>query len=387
MKILHIAPITLTGNNTDPTDKENFFKIGGLSKSVTKLAEAQKFNGHSVGVISTRESLKPFSETIYWDTLENKSFLSLLLNDPFENIEKRFGLPDILNTHDIYEIKQLPFIFHAIRRKIKVFITPRGCLSKVARSEKLVKKSVYINLIFNPLVYFIEGFVALNLGEKKEIRNLYKRKKIVIIHNGIENNEKFLELNKNIFRKKLTKKNINIGFVGRFEVYIKGLDILLEAYSEYQRKVKNTNIELTFIGEHSNKKYNSIKYFKKVRQKLSNNSKFRVLKPLFNEEKWAAMSDFDIFIHNSRTEGMPNAVLEAMSIGIPCVVSPETNMEKIILDAESGWVVENNKHNLIKLFYLIEKLSKDELFEKGQKGLRYSQNKLSWETIAEGSYE
>ena len=387
MKILHVAPITLTSDDSNPIDKETIFKIGGLSKSVTKLAEAQNFNKHDVGVISTRNSLRPVSRNIYWDTLSKKSFVKLLFIDPFKTIEKEFGLPDILNTHDIYEIKQLPFIFYAIRRNIKVFITPRGCLSEVARSEKWIKKSIYITFILNPLVYFIEGFVALNEGERKEIRKLYKKKKIPIIHNGIENNEKFFELNKDIFRKKLARKTINIGFVGRFEVYIKGLDILLEAYVDYQKKVKDINIVLTLIGEHSYKKCNSSKYFQKVKSKLIDGSKLQIVRPLFNEEKWAAMSDFDLFIHNSRSEGMPNSVLEAMSIGLPCIVSPQTNMGKIISDSESGWVVKNNKEDLLNLFSFIESLNKQYLFEIGQKGLKYSQQKLSWENIAAKSYD
>ena len=78
------------------------------------------------------------------------SFLKLLFNDPFHQIEKEFGLPEILHTHDIYEIKQLVFIYHAIRKNIKIYISPRGTLSPVALSRNRVKKILYMHLLLNP---------------------------------------------------------------------------------------------------------------------------------------------------------------------------------------------------------------------------------------------
>jgi len=388
VKILHIAPIEVLENHQSNYDsKSDIFKIGGLSKSVTKLAEAQSVNNQIVGVITTRKSIRSVSQNIYWDSLYKNSFFNLLFNDPFNKIENKFGLPDVINTHDIYEIKQIPFILHAIRRKIKVYITPRGTLSKIAISRNWIKKYLYIYLVLNLFIPFIEGFVALNQGEKNNIRNFYKKKKIIIIRNGIEDNHKYFVANKNIFDSKLDNKIINIGFVGRFEVYIKGLDILLESYIDYQKQVNDIRIVLTLIGEHSNKRYNSIKYFDTTKEKLIDKSKLRILKPLYNDAKWTAMSNFDIFIHPSRTEGMPNAVLEAMSIGIPCIVSPETNMETIVSNAKCGWTINNNKKHLLEKLIKIQDINKKELFEMGQNGMKYAQSNLAWEMVAKTIYK
>ena len=38
------------------------------------------------------------------------------------------------------------------------------------------------------------------------------------------------------------------------------------------------------------------------------------------------MYEFDLFIHTFRFEGHPIAVLEALSYGIPCLLTPGTNM-------------------------------------------------------------
>ena len=39
-------------------------------------------------------------------------------------------------------------------------------------------------------------------------------------------------------------KNINVGFLGRFDIHIKGLDLLLEAYLRYQKNTNDINILL-----------------------------------------------------------------------------------------------------------------------------------------------
>jgi glycosyltransferase involved in cell wall biosynthesis len=44
----------------------------------------------------------------------------------------------------------------------------------------------------------------------------------------------------------------------------------------------------------------------------------------------------DVFLFPSRQEGMPNSVLEAMSCGVPCVLSTSSGMQDLIADGENG---------------------------------------------------
>jgi len=47
---------------------------------------------------------------------------------------------------------------------------------------------------------------------------------------------------------------------------------------------------------------------------------------------------FDIFILTSHREGMPNAVLEAMSAGLPCVVTAVGGSREVVLDGMTGFL-------------------------------------------------
>ena len=117
---------------------------------------------------------------------------------------------------------------------------------------------------------------------------------------------------------------------------------------------------MVFLGEHRSKKneYDSKIFIKSIRNKLNNKNSLRLIPAIYGDKKYKEIAKFDILIQPSRTEGMPNTVLEAMSVGIPCCVSPETNMGNIIKKfTGSGWVVARTV-DLIKFFLLKEKYDK-----------------------------
>lgn len=82
----------------------------------------------------------------------------------------------------------------------------------------------------------------------------------------------------------------------------------------------------------------------------------------------------DIFVMASRTEGMSNALLEAMSYGLPCVTTAVGGNKEIIINGENGFLVEPEKPE--KMAKAIIELIKDQ-------GLRESIGKNARQTIKE----
>ncbi len=379
MKILHIAPIKFS--KVSRINMSGNFSLEGISNSVTSLAEAQMRNGKKVGIITSFRSEKVVSENIYWGELVN-IFYSFSL---FIKTLKTFGKPDVIHIHDIYNLRQLFFSFFYIILGVKIFVSPRGSFSDVALSRSKIKKKFFL-FFFRIYVFFIYSFSALNIGEKKQIRKIFKNKKIIIIGNGSNIDENRAQRLESTFSKKNNSRTLTVGYIGRFDVFIKGLDNLLTAYKNYQKNSKEIKINLIFIGEHRSKEFNSYEFFNEMKNEMVDPDKFIIKNAIFGEEKWRELAGFDLLILPSRSEGMPNVVLEAMSIGIPCMVSPHTNMKEVILASNSGWVVESEKNEIEKFFHHLNDVQKSDFSEKGKNAKNFLKDNLTWDRIAKLDY-
>lgn len=133
----------------------------------------------------------------------------------------------------------------------------------------------------------------------------------------------------------------------------KGQDILIKAFVKVKRE--NPNAHLWFIGVYSEK--NS--YF----QKLVNLSKTYNLDDCIhfvgydkNPFRWT--NHADCFVLPSRQEGLPNALIEASYIGVPCVATKCLDMiSQIIKDGYNGYIVpvddvDGMAEAMIKSIYL-----------------------------------
>lgn len=378
MKILHIAPIKFKKNFN--IDSENN-SPEGISKSVPSLANAQKQNGNYVGIISSSKSEVAVSKDIYWNSLKN-TYSSFFL---FLRVLRDFGKPDLIHIHDIYSLRQIFFSLFFILLNVKIFISPRGCFSNIALSRSKIKKKLFL-VFFKLYAFFIYSFAALNDGEKRQISKLFKNKRIIIISNGSDYDAKKNKSLEKKFQEKNNKAFYTVGYLGRFDVFIKGLDNLLKAYSNYQMNTDEILIKLVFVGEHRSKEIDSVEFFSSMQTNLPNPEMFIVKEPCYGIEKWRELASFDLLALPSRSEGMPNVVLEAMSIGVPCMVSPETNMSEIILNSDSGWLVETNEKDIEFFFNNLIKIKKEELVKKGNNAKNFLKDNLTWDRIAKTDY-
>jgi glycosyltransferase involved in cell wall biosynthesis len=379
MKVIHIAPV-----KTAKVLGSNVLTAEGLSNSVFNLIEAQNRNDIDAGLLTLK---KPAIDAFFNETLYNESIVSLIFPNFYLEIVKKFGEPDVVHSHDIYSVKQLLLLWTIVNSGAKVYISPRGVFSKVALSRSKYKKLLF-RIIFDFLIVRkIYGFVALNIGEERSIKELYPNKRIIVAPNGVRYNYTghcYFDRN---FREKYQQSIVNIGFLGRFDVYIKGLDILLNSYVEYQARTTNIKIKLTFVGEHRNKnEFSSTDFFRKISRKLVDKSMFDVRPPSYGDAKWEEITKFDVLIQPSRTEGMPNTVLEAMSIGVPCVVSKQTNMSDIIHEAQCGWVTDLNEDSLLNIFTHLEKMDKITMIRSGINGMKYVKKNLTWDIVSKIPY-
>jgi glycosyltransferase involved in cell wall biosynthesis len=147
-------------------------------------------------------------------------------------------------------------------------------------------------------------------------------------------------------------KNIKIVYSGRFVNNPKNVDKILDLFLKLAKE--NLEIEFSLIGS-GNEKYN-------LQQKIDEsgyNKRIKIYKPLKNGEYKEFLAQHQIIVLLSDHEGTPGAIMDGMSCGLVPVVSNTEGIEKLVINNENGFVVDNKTNAPFKK--IIELLRNNDL--------------------------
>lgn len=92
----------------------------------------------------------------------------------------------------------------------------------------------------------------------------------------------------------------------------------------------------------------------------------------------------DAFVLSSMTEGLPNAVMEAMATGLPVVATDVGGVRELVTDAISGLVVPSKDIvALSKAMIFMMSMSVDERTKMGQAGQKHIQDSFELDVVAQ----
>ncbi|WP_159458975.1 glycosyltransferase [Fusobacterium sp.] len=301
------------------------------------------------------------------------------LNDyPDKKISKLpepFNNPDLVIIESFYHIvMNSRFIFELIHRKIPYIIIPRGELTEKAQKRKMLKKMIANIIICKKYAKKALAIQYLTNKEKLESEKLKWSSKSIIIPNGIES----LEVKKEVF---FCSNKIKCIFIGRIEPYQKGLDILIKACVKLKEKLNTLNCEILIYGPDVDGKLNDLKAIVKNLE-LENTIKF--YGEIYGKDKVKVLLESDVFLMPSRFEGHPMALIEALSYGLPAVVSTGSNMREEIEQNDAGWGADANVNDFA--FVLNKMLDELNLCEKKGKNARKLAINYTWGNISKISH-
>lgn len=165
-------------------------------------------------------------------------------------------------------------------------------------------------------------------------------------------------------RKYKAKSHYNIVCIGSLAQMYKGADVMLEALKYINEKNCGFSINLTWLGDGVYKSEMQI-----LAKKLGIDDKVRFLGNVNSEGVFNQIKLSDLFVHPSRTEGLPRAVIEAMCKGIPVVA---TNVGGIPELLEEKAMVNKNDFKALAI-KIIEVLSSPAFYnQQADRNLKFS---------------
>lgn len=334
--------------------------------------ENSKTSGVSIAVLQHVAAQGQYAETALINTNGIKIAdvqTQLPFCKPFDvrALPKPFDRPDLAIFQECYRPVYLSIAKNLKRNGIPYIIVPHGELGREAQKKKYLKKKAANLLLFNR---FTEHSAAIQCLSKREFEETAFGKNKFIGTNGVvipkEKKEEF------------SSAGVKIVYVGRLDAYHKGLDLLLEAVRLSKQILIDHGCKIELYGPDYAGRFDHV-------QSLIQENEVQDLVSLNHEivgtDKVKKLLEADIFVQTSRFEGMPLGILEAMSYGLPCLVTEGTAVGEIVSEAHAGWVAKTNAQDIANR--LVDAVNdRSEWGEYGENGRKAVQERYSWDIVA-----
>jgi glycosyltransferase involved in cell wall biosynthesis len=186
-------------------------------------------------------------------------------------------------------------------------LEPRGAYDPHIVARRRDIKRLWWRIAERRLVHEAAAIHVFYEEERSALEALGYRGAVVVVPNGTAANEGIRWMGGGGY----------LLFLGRFDVQHKGLDLLLEGLASLPAR------ERPLVRLHGS---DHAKGGRRALQKLVNRYELetwiRIGEPIFGRDKQHALAACDGFVYPSRWDACPNAVLEAVGIGIPTVATP-----------------------------------------------------------------
>lgn len=314
------------------------FAVGKkFSKNGVPVKSGAEFHGenHALQLIKRGHHVTIMAKKRYWFTKarENINGIDLVrLHAPFRWLEIILRL---LTTHrhlDAFYILGVSkfsvwaiVLAHLLRKPVTMSLT--------ISEEVFYKDKGWRNKIFASCDHYIA--ISNEICEKLVEKSGVERKKITVLGQGIDtakysviSKEEKIKLRRN---SDISESALVVLFCARI-VMRKGVDTVQKVWRKIYDKFPTAKLVLVGGGEN-----NIIEEFKKLSVELNNS--IIIVGEVDNPCMYYQMAD--IYFLPSRCEGLPTTLMEAMSCGLPSIVSDIGGCNDLVSDDINGYVVDS----------------------------------------------
>ncbi len=313
MKIIHVV-----------LGKANPDRMNGVNKVAYQLAKTQCELGYDVSVWGIANSVEHnYPERNFSTRLFMQQSNKLWLDAALEKEVRQLPGDAVVHLHGAF----IPEFFHLSQKLhkqgIRYVYTPHGSLTAAAMQQSKLRKQVYFSLFEKKLIKNAKTVQLLGEQEYSYIDRLVEAPHKVLIPNGMDLGEI------PALPEKSEREVPVFNFCGRLDTYHKGLDLMLTGFQLFLKKGHLARLEL--IGDGADRPA-----LEQLAESLGIRQQVIFHGAKYGDEKYRLMAQGDLFLHTSRMEGFPMAVLEAAALGLPCLTSEPTNINSYIRKFDAG---------------------------------------------------
>lgn len=334
-----------------------FQEKGGPVVKVRAIALGLSRRGHDVTVLTADFGFKPSlapamkAEKCRWGWCAEEQgvqaiflrsrghYRALTFNpDVIKYCSVSLAKHDVVHIYGLYDLFGPAVAFFCRRHRIPYVVEPMGMFRPIVRNFRA--KKLYHFLLGNRLLRGARRVIATSEQEKQElVTGGINPVRVVVRRNGIDIPVSLPPAG--AFREKWTisPQTRIVLFLGRL-VSKKSPDLLLEAFALWRRETLHAaDSILVLAGPEERDGYLARLKSLAVASGIAGNVLFTG--PLYDDAKWAAYRDANVFVLPSQNENFGNSAAEAMACGTPVIVTDQCGIAPIV-DGRAGQVVPHD---------------------------------------------
>jgi glycosyltransferase involved in cell wall biosynthesis len=241
---------------------------------------------------------------------------------------------DLAHIYGLYDLLGPPVAYFCRRRKIPYALEPMGMFRPMVRSLRL--KRVYHRFLASRLIGGAACLIATAEQERRElIEDGLPPARVIVRRNGIEAPEHLPAPGTFRHRWGIPAETKMVLFLGRL-VAKKSPDLLMQAFAHIVGASAFPDARLVVAGADEGDGYR--RKLEELSARLNLGERVLFTGPLYDEAKWEAYRDADVFVLPSQHENFGNTAGEAVACGTPVIVTDRCGIAPLVA-GRAGLVV------------------------------------------------
>lgn len=334
---------------------------GGCTSAVRGWASAVAETGAEVTVVSDGQGQPPTIAHVHWLATPHRGWGRMRAPVGLEPI---LDGGDVLVLHSGWVYHNLKAARSAARSRIPYLLTPHGAYDPNIFKRRSGSKRIWWKAFEQQLVTRARAVHVFFEEQRDELRQLGYTGPVIVAPTGIAIPA----------WKPQAQRADFLLWMGRFDVEIKGIDLLLQALASLDPSARPPT------RLHGPDWRGGKEQTRQMVRELGLEDSVTIGPPLYGAEKSEALRDCGLFIFPSRWEGQGLIALEAAAVAAPLVVTNTTSVGRHLASARAAFLVEATPHSIAA--GIVRGRFSADAAECGIRASQFVKERFSWPVVA-----